>query len=61
MNHETPATYTPSTLRDRYQVDVGEAERLIASFGDDRHELDRLLGAQRIKVPETIEELASAA
>lgn len=61
MHHEELARYTPSTLHDRYQVDYGEAQRLITSFGDDRLELDRLLGAQRISRPETIEELASAA
>ncbi len=38
--------YTPSTLHDRYQIDLGEAKRLINSFGSNRLELDRLLGSR---------------
>ncbi len=40
--------YSPSTLHERYQIDLREAARLITSFGSDRIELDRLLGARRI-------------
>lgn len=40
--------YSPSVLHERYQIDLGEAARLIASFGSDRIELGRLLGARRV-------------
>lgn len=46
MHNAVSHTYTPSTLHDRYAIELGEAERLITSFGPNRHELDRLLGAR---------------
>ncbi|MGZ2487236.1 hypothetical protein ACVITL_005821 [Rhizobium pisi] len=59
-----PATadkeYTPSTLHDRYQIDLGEAKRLINSFGSNRLELDRLLGS-RDRPPQADEENTAAA
>jgi hypothetical protein len=60
-----PATadkeYTPSTLHDRYQMDLGEAKRLINSFGSNRLELDRLLGSRDRSPPQAGEENAAAA
>lgn len=49
MQDAVPHGYTPSTLQDRYAIELGEAERLIASFGADRKELDMLLGARNRK------------
>ena len=60
-----PATagkeYTPSTLHNRYQMDLGEAKRLINSFGSNRLELDRLLGSRDRSPPQAGEENAAAA
>ena len=61
MPDATSTDYTPSTLHDRYQIDLGEAERLITSFGSDRQELDRLLAAKRPPQVQREEELAAAA
>ncbi|MDE1996915.1 MAG: hypothetical protein KGI75_30730 [Rhizobiaceae bacterium] len=47
MSQEVSSEYTPLTLHRRYQIEIGEAQRLITSFGSDRMELDRLLGACR--------------
>lgn len=61
MLNASSTTYTPSTLHERYQIDLGEAQRLITSFGTDRDELDRLLGSRRPRATETTNEFASAA
>ncbi len=45
MSDIDPAKYNIVSLHDRYAIERGEAERLIASFGCNRHELDRLLGS----------------
>ncbi|MEB2847883.1 hypothetical protein GAO09_12140 [Rhizobiales bacterium RZME27] len=54
MQDNTVQNYTPSELSDRYSIELGEAQRLITSFGADRTELDRLLGA-RGRIHEEIE------
>lgn len=59
MQDTVPQTYTPSTLHDRYAIELGEAERLINSFGANRNDLDRLLGARNRK--QDIEEMRVAA
>jgi len=61
MPDVSSTTYTLSTLHERYQIDFREAQRLITSFGNDRDELDRLLGARRPRATETIKESAAAA
>jgi hypothetical protein len=53
--------YTPSSLHDRYQIDLGEAKRLINSFGSNRLELDRLLGSRDRPPPQAGEENTAAA
>lgn len=37
--------YSPADLCERYALELGEAQRLITSFGGNRGELDLLLGA----------------
>ena len=53
--------YTPFTLHDRYQIDLGEAKRLINSFGSNRLELDRLLGSRDRPLHQAGEENSAAA
>lgn len=41
--NDDPQDVTPDLLHNTYGVDLGEADRLIAIFGGDSHELERLL------------------
>ncbi|MDK4723640.1 hypothetical protein PH552_30245 [Rhizobium sp. CNPSo 3968] len=61
MSDTADKEYTPSTLHDRYQIGLGEAKRLINSFGSDRLELDRLLGSRDRPLPQAGEQNLTAA
>ncbi len=39
-------SYSPSSLRDQYCLENGEARRLLTSFGSCPDEMDRLLAAK---------------
>ena len=45
MPEKPQQNYLPDSLRRQYALEKGEAERLIARFGGNKPELDRLLGA----------------